>query len=156
MPEQQFSLPLLKMIDLNARDVFIGMLLSYFLCAILSRIIRQTCSDASVDRTLPQAMIFLGPIVSLIMSVIGNSLARAFGAIGALSLIRFRTAVKNPNDLASLFMAIAIGMTCGSGYFAIATGATGLFSIFIIITRFAAPGKNLTAAHRLPCQKRYS
>lgn len=135
MPENQFSPPLLKLIDLNATDVFIGMVLAYILCAILSRMIRVTTTNATSDRALPQTMIFLGAIVSLIMAVIGNSLARAFGAIGALSLIRFRTAVKSTNDLAYLFMAIAVGMTCGSGYFTIATGATGLFSIFIIITR---------------------
>lgn len=135
MPESQFAPPLLKLIDLNATDVFLGMLLAFFLCAILSRIIRLGTDSAASDRTLPQTMIFLGAIVSLIMAVIGNSLARAFGAIGALSLIRFRTAVKSTNDLAYLFMAIGVGMTCGSGYFTIATGATGLFSLFVIIVK---------------------
>lgn len=135
MPENSFNQPLLKLIDLNANDVFLGMVLAFILCAILSRMIRITTAGASSDKALPQTMIFIGAIVSLIMAVIGNSLARAFGAIGALSLIRFRTAVKSTNDLAYLFMAISIGMTCGSGYFAIATGATGLFSIFIIIVQ---------------------
>ena len=134
MNENSFSPPLLKMIDLNAYDVFMGMGLAFILCAILSRIVRA-CSpaDPTSDRTLARTMILLGAVVSLIMAVIGNSLARAFGAIGALSLIRFRTAVKSTVDLAWLFMSIAIGMTCGSGYYAIATGAAGLFAIFIVI-----------------------
>ncbi|MDD3148666.1 MAG: DUF4956 domain-containing protein, partial [Candidatus Riflebacteria bacterium] len=89
--------------------------------------------EAASDKSLSRTMILLGAVGSLIMAVIGNSLARAFGAIGALSLIRFRTAVKSTSDLAFLFMSIAIGMTCGSGYFMIATGATGLFAIFIVI-----------------------
>lgn len=134
MLDKQNELPLLKLIDLNATDVFTGMILSYILCAILSRFIRIAGSNASSDRNLANTMIFLGAIVSLIMAVIGNSLARAFGAIGALSLIRFRTAVKSSSDLAWLFMAISIGMTCGSGYFAIATGATGLYAVFIVLT----------------------
>lgn len=122
------------MIDLNAYDVFMGMGLAFILCAILSRIVRA-CSpaDPTSDRTMARTMILLGAVVSLIMAVIGNSLARAFGAIGALSLIRFRTAVKSTVDLAWLFMSIAIGMTCGSGYYTIATGAAGLFAIFIVI-----------------------
>ncbi len=134
MNENSFAPPLLKMIDLNAYEVFMGMSLAFILCAILSRIVRA-CSpaDPSSDRTLARTMILLGAVVSLIMAVIGNSLARAFGAIGALSLIRFRTAVKSTTDLAWLFMSIAIGMTCGSGYYAIATGAAGLFAIFIVI-----------------------
>jgi uncharacterized membrane protein YhiD involved in acid resistance len=132
--ENSFSPTLLKMIDLNAYDVFMGMSLAFVLCAILSRIVRA-CSpaDPTSDRTLARTMILLGAVVSLIMAVIGNSLARAFGAIGALSLIRFRTAVKSTTDLAWLFMSIAIGMTCGSGYYTIATGAAGLFAIFIVI-----------------------
>lgn len=133
MNQDQLSLPILKMIDLNASDVFLGMTLAFILCAILSRIVRIMTANAASDKNLPKTMIFLGTVVSLIMAVIGNSLARAFGAIGALSLIRFRTAVKSSNDLAYLFMAISVGMACGSGYFAIATGAAGLFSIFILI-----------------------
>lgn len=133
MTDNQFSPPLLKLIDLNAYDVFMGMILAFFLCAVLSRMLRISSTYAERDKNLSKTMIFLGAIVSLIMAVIGNSLARAFGAIGALSLIRFRTAVKSTNDLAYLFMSISIGMACGSGYFSIATGATGLFCIFILI-----------------------
>lgn len=140
MNENSFAPPLLKMIDLDAYDVFMGMGLAFVLCAILSRVVRA-CSpaDPASDRTLARTMILLGAVVSLIMAVIGNSLARAFGAIGALSLIRFRTAVKSTGDLAWLFMSIAIGMTSGSGYYAIATGAAGLFVVFIAILGKLAP-----------------
>ncbi len=156
MIDKQAELPLLKLIDLNATDVFIGMCLSYFLCAILSRFIRISSTSAAGDRNLPQTMIFLGAIVSLIMAVIGNSLARAFGAIGALSLIRFRTAVKSSSDLAWLFMAISIGMTCGSGYFAIATGATGLFAVFIVLSARFLNESNATKFSMLKLSYSYS
>ncbi len=143
------SLPLLKMIDLNAYDVFAGMVLAFFLCAALSRLVRLMPSSATSDRHLPKTMIFLGAIVCLIMAVIGNSLARAFGAIGALSLIRFRTAVKSSNDLAYLFMAISVGMACGSGYFAIATGATALFAVFILVVEKFLDKPRITRASLL-------
>ncbi len=133
LQDNPFAPPLLKMLDLNAADVFIGMALAFILAAILTRVIRAAARKTSHDQSLSITMILMSAIVSLIMAVIGNSLARAFGAIGALSLIRFRTAVKSSNDLAYLFMAISIGMACGSGYFAIATGATGLFTIFIVL-----------------------
>ena len=87
-------------------------------------------------------MILLGVVVSLIMAIIGNSLARAFGAIGALSLIRFRTAVKEPQDLAQLFMSISVGMACGSGYFKIAIGAAALFAIFIFLIDYLPTSSN--------------
>ncbi len=133
MNDNLLAPPLLKMIDLCAYDVFVGMALAFVLCSILSRFVRVCSHEPVSDKALSRTMILLGAVVSLIMAVIGNSLARAFGAIGALSLIRFRTAVKSTSDLAFLFMSIAIGMTCGSGYFMIATGATGLFAIFIVM-----------------------
>ncbi|MEW6708761.1 MAG: DUF4956 domain-containing protein [Candidatus Riflebacteria bacterium] len=134
MPENQLNQPLLKLIDLNAIDVFLGMLLAFFLSAILSRVVQIATRKPSIDSNLSRTMVLLATVVSLIMAVIGNSLARAFGAIGALSLIRFRTAVKSSSELAYLFMAIAVGMACGSGYLAIATGATGLFILFSVLT----------------------
>lgn len=133
MSENQFAPPLLKMIDLNAADVFSGMILAFAITSLLSLVIRKSSLRPSHEPGLSRTMILLATIVSLIMAVIGNSLARAFGAIGALSLVRFRTAVKSSNELAYLFMSIAVGMACGSGYFAIATGAAGLFMIFAVL-----------------------
>lgn len=123
----------LRLIDLTPTDVFLGMILAFVLCLILARVAVHTSAGGAQQRTLPRTMVLLGITVSLIMAVIGNSLARAFGAIGALSLIRFRTAVKDSRDLAWLFMSISVGMTCGSGYYKVAVGATGLMSLFGVL-----------------------
>jgi uncharacterized membrane protein YhiD involved in acid resistance len=58
------------------------------------------------------------------MMVIGNSLARAFALVGALSIIRFRTVVKDTKDTAYVFMALAVGMGAGTGNYFIALYAT--------------------------------
>lgn len=128
----------LRMIDLNPIDVFSGMLLAFVLNLILAKIASYANKNNSVNSnsSLPLSMVLLGTVVSLIMAVIGNSLARAFGAIGALSLIRFRTAVKEPLDLVQLFMTISIGMTTGSGHFIIACGATVIFGVFLAIADY--------------------
>jgi uncharacterized membrane protein YhiD involved in acid resistance len=60
--------------------------------------------------------------------VIGSNIARAFSLVGALSIIRFRTAIKEPRDVAFLFMTMAVGMACGTGYWLIGLGFT-LFAI---------------------------
>ncbi len=137
MPENQLSQPLLKMIDLSATDVFAGMVTAFVLSLILSLVLKKAARHQASDPRHYRTMVLLATVVSLIMAVIGNSLARAFGAIGALSLIRFRTAIKSSNELAYLFMAISVGMACGSGYLAIAAGATGLFIMFsVFLERF--------------------
>jgi uncharacterized membrane protein YhiD involved in acid resistance len=125
------------MIDLSATDVFAGMVTAFILSLILSLVLKKAARHQAADPKHYRTMVLLATVVSLIMAVIGNSLARAFGAIGALSLIRFRTAIKSSNELAYLFMAISVGMACGSGYLAIAAGATGLFIMFsVFLERF--------------------
>lgn len=126
------SVPL-RLIDISATDVFLGMTLAFAMCLVLARIYVFTSPIGATPTQLPRSMVLLGVTVSLIMAIIGNSLARAFGAIGALSLVRFRTAIKDPRDLVHVFMAIGIGMACGSGYFKIAIGASGLLCLFSLI-----------------------
>ena len=62
-------------------------------------------------------------IVAIVMMVIGNNLARAFALVGALSIIRFRTVIKDTKDTAYVFLALAGGMAAGtSSYFLAITG----------------------------------
>jgi len=65
--------------------------------------------------------------VSLIMIVIGSEIARAFALVGAMSIVRFRTPVKDSRDLIFIFAAIAIGMAAGTGFYLYAI----VFVVFI-------------------------
>jgi uncharacterized membrane protein YhiD involved in acid resistance len=62
-------------------------------------------------------MIIMGVTVSIIMLVIGSNIARAFTLVGALSIIRFRNAVKDSRDVAFIFLTMAIGMAVGTGFY---------------------------------------
>ena len=68
--------------------------------------------------------------------VIGNNLARAFGLVGAMSIIRFRTAVKDTQDIMFIFFALALGLACGSGAFAIAITGTLFIGTVIYVASF--------------------
>ena len=73
--------------------------------------------------------------------VIGNNLARAFGLVGAMSIIRFRTAIKETQDIIFIFFALAIGMASGVGLHALA-----IFSSLIIgLILFAFTKTNITS-----------
>ena len=75
------------------------------------------------------------------MCVVGDSLARAFGLGAALSIVRFRTPVKNPLDTAFLFMSVAVGMASGVGAGVLAltaAGSIGLAALFLEWTSFGA------------------
>ena len=86
-------------------------------------------SDRGRKSTQPiaHAQILFCVAGALIIMVIGDSLARAFGAFGIASIIRFRTALKDPKDATVLFLLMGLGMSVGTGILAL----TGLGTIFI-------------------------
>ena len=67
------------------------------------------------------------------MLVIGSNLARAFGLVGALSIIRFRTAVKDPKDISFIFLALILGVAVGTQNYHIALTSTAFILTLIYI-----------------------
>jgi uncharacterized membrane protein YhiD involved in acid resistance len=89
-------------------------------------------------------IIVLALITSVVIMVIGNNLARAFGLVGAMSIIRFRTAIKETQDIIFIFFALAIGMASGVGLHALALASTifiGLILFVLTKTSAASPSK---------------
>lgn len=73
-----------------------------------------THRGVSYSAAMSQSIVVLSLIVALLMLVVGNSVARAFGLFGALSLIRFRTPVKDSRDTVYLFFSVAVGIAAGT------------------------------------------
>ena len=89
---------------------------------------------------------------ALMMIIIGNSLARAFGIAGAASIIRFRTPVDDPKDVTILFLLMGLGMSAGLGAFAVAgLGTAFLDEIDATVSRIL---QNPTAWHPLSSRTR--
>jgi uncharacterized membrane protein YhiD involved in acid resistance len=82
---------------------------------------------------MAHAQILLCVSGAVMMIVIGNSLARAFGVVGAASIVRFRTPVDDPKDVTILFILMGLGMASGLGAFAVA----GLGTAFLCLTLLA-------------------
>jgi anti-anti-sigma factor len=88
--------------------------------------------DQPLTRSMEQAQVLLCVSGALIMIIIGNSVARAFGIAGAASIIRFRTPVDDPKDVTVLFLLMGLGMACGVGLLPIAA-LGGLFLAVAIV-----------------------
>jgi uncharacterized membrane protein YhiD involved in acid resistance len=89
----------------------------------------------------------------LVISVVKASLALSLGLVGALSIVRFRTAIKEPEELLYLFIAIAIGIGLGAGQRFPTIVAIALLLVFLISTRlvsFRSRRQNLYLSVRLP------
>ncbi len=105
-----------------------------FICGVMIAIFyKLTYRGAGYPQTFLYSLITLAMVTTIVILVIGNNLARAFGLVGAMSIIRFRTAVKETQDIMFIFYALAIGMTCGVRLFDVAIAATLLIGIILII-----------------------
>ena len=82
-------------------------------------------------RTLARQFLLLALTTLLIIHVVKTSIALSLGLVGALSLIRFRTAIKEPEELGYLFLSVAIGLAVGAGY-ALLTAA-GVLTVLALL-----------------------
>ena len=111
----------------NLFNLLVGLVLSTLLILALVQTYRATHRGAIYSASFLQALFILGACTTLIMLVIGNEIARAFSLVGALSIVRFRTAIKDPRDVGFVFAALALGMACGTGFYYQAI----LFTLFL-------------------------
>jgi uncharacterized membrane protein YhiD involved in acid resistance len=98
-------------------NVAAALVLSFCLSLVIAYFYRQTHRGVSYSVSFVHTMILMGVTVSIIMVIIGSNIARAFALVGALSIIRFRNAVKESRDVAFIFMTMAIGMATGTGFY---------------------------------------
>ena len=88
-------------------------------------------TDRRAGRAMQHAQILLCVAGAMMMIIIGNSLARAFGIAGAASIVRFRTPVEDPKDVTIIFLLMSLGMASGLGAFAIAGLGTAFLCVFL-------------------------
>lgn len=126
--------------------------LSTLLCLFIGMVYKSCMRGASYSQDFVHTIILMGVIVSVIMLVIGSNIARAFSLVGALSIIRFRTAIKNPMDVGYLFLAMAVGMACGTQFYGIAIVTTFFISGVIFFLNRVNFGSRASSEHFLEIQ----
>jgi uncharacterized membrane protein YhiD involved in acid resistance len=100
---------------INLFDVLINVLLAFVLGFFIAAIYRLTYQGYAYSAAFVNTLIIISMVTAIVIMVIGNNLARAFGLVGAMSIIRFRTAVKDSKDIAFVFFALAAGLATGAG-----------------------------------------
>lgn len=82
------------------------------------------------------SLVMLTVLTSMVMTVIGNNVALSLGMVGALSIVRFRTAIKDSRDTSYIFWAIIVGICCGVGDFVVAgIGSAVVFFVMLVLGR---------------------
>lgn len=118
--------------EYNPIELMTDMGLALILGVMLGYVYRVTHRDGEYSQSFVLTIVFSCVIFSVVMLLIGSSLSRAFALVGALSVIRFQTVVKDSKDTAFVFAAFVIGMALGIGEYAIGVLATCTFSLMAI------------------------
>lgn len=119
-----------------------AILVSFFCSIIISLTYRATHRTPGYSQSFVHTLALISVVTSVIMVVIGSNIARAFSLVGAMSIIRFRNAVKETRDVGYLFLGIATGMAAGTRFYSLALMATGLICMLLILMErldFARP-----------------
>lgn len=118
-PDDPFST-----IPIETSAILINLSVSLACGLAISLFYRWSYRGTSYSATYVASLVSLALITTIVMMAIGNNLARAFGLVGAMSIIRFRTAVKDTQDLAFIFLSLASGLAVGVGFLRLAVLGT--------------------------------
>ncbi len=101
--------------EINVLFFLIQMILTSILCLGVGAIYVRYGHSASNRKTLSRSFVLIGLTTMIIITIVKSSLALSLGLVGALSIVRFRTAIKEPEELAYFFVVIAVGLGIGAG-----------------------------------------
>ena len=120
------------MTDVSTADIVVTLMITVVLALYIFFIYRIISRKNFYNKSFNISLVALALITAAIIITIQSSIVVSLGMVGALSIVRFRTAVKDPLDLVFLFWAIAIGIICGVGLYHIA----GVMSIIVTVLIF--------------------
>ena len=118
--------------DISTQDILITLLITLILSLYIFFIYRILCRKSFYNKTFNIALAALTLITAGVIITIQSSIVVSLGMVGALSIVRFRTAVKEPLDLVFLFWSIAVGIICGVGLYNVA----GIVSVIVTVLIF--------------------
>lgn len=119
--------------NLTVEQICLNFAVALILGAVIYISYRFSHSGAVYSARFNVSLLMLTLITTLIMNVIGNNIALSLGMVGALSIVRFRTAIKDPRDSTYIFWCIAVGISCGVSYYALAAIGTGLIFLVMLV-----------------------
>ena len=113
-------------------DLGLAMVIAALLAFVLAHVYRYTHRGTSYSQSFIVTMFIMAVATSVVMLIIGSNIARAFSLVGALSVIRFRTAVKDARDTGYLFAAMIAGMGCGTQFYSAAIAMVAFLSLLMV------------------------
>ena len=135
--------------DINLYSFFINLLVTFVLTYCVGIFYRRWGSSISDRNTFAKNFVLLGLTTFLIISIVKSSLALSLGLIGALSIVRFRAAIKEPEELVYLFLVIGIGLGLGANQRVVTISASAFILLLVYISGRTKNQVSTDSLHRL-------
>lgn len=122
--------------DMSTTTILTVLFMAALLGVYIFFVYRITCRKAFYSKGFAISLVVIGMVTASIIMAVQSSVVISLGMVGALSIVRFRTAIKDPMDLAFLFWSISVGIMCGATLFEVAVEASVLITIVMLVLHF--------------------
>ena len=118
-----------------AAALLLRLLLAMVAGGLVTLIYRSTRAADEVAHSFTITLVLLSILIAMVTQVIGDNIARAFSLVGALSIVRFRTVVRDTQDTAYVIFAVAVGMAVGAGHAVLAASGLAVIALAAFLMR---------------------
>lgn len=136
--------------------VVIRLLIALALGGLVALVYKRTQPADEITSSFPPTLVLLSVLIAMVTQVVGDNVARAFSLVGALSIVRFRTVVRDTEDTAYVIFAVVVGMAVGAGapWVAVIGLAVVAVAAVLMMPRAAAPANAIGATPAFVIQLR--
>ena len=120
-------------VSIDFATIVTCMAITVLVAAYIFMVYRMVNRKAFYNRNFNLSLIALAVITAAVILTIQSNIVISLGMVGALSIVRFRTAVKDPMDLVFLFWSISAGIICGAGFAVVAVVASIMITVIILL-----------------------
>lgn len=114
-------------------DMLLAMILAFALGMFIFLVYKKTFSGVMYSSSFGVTLVALTMITTLVILAVTSNVVLSLGMVGALSIVRFRTAIKEPLDIAFLFWSIAVGIVLAAGLIPLAVIGSVLIGVFLLL-----------------------
>ncbi len=135
----------------TAVEIVMNLGVSFLIGLFIFYVYKKTFQGVLYQRSFNIGLVVLSMVVTLIIMTISGNLVLSLGMVGALSIVRFRTPIKDPIDLVFIFWAITVGIANGVGYFNITIiGSVFMTIVLLFMTRKAEEEQPFLLVMQIP------
>lgn len=129
---REFLYPSVGFYALTVERVLLSLIVTFALTLFICYVYRKAFRGVIYTKNFNLTLVLVGLVVTLVTIPISSSIALSLGMIGALSIVRFRTAIKDPAEIAFTFWAIAIGIASGAALYMVAVIGSPIIGLFLL------------------------